>query len=78
MKFSLYTFRIVVPNVGFYRVYYFGKETDVLYCIIAPRELYRLERIVYSIDPDAFVVMSRATSVHGKGFSKAKEYIVQQ
>lgn len=50
---------------------------DVLYCVIAPRELYKLERIVYSIDPDAFVVMSRATSVHGKGFSKAKEYLVQ-
>ena len=33
--------------------------------------------LVYTIDPDAFVVMSRATSVHGKGFSKAKEYIVQ-
>ena len=56
---------------------YFGTETDVLYCVIAPRELYRLEKSVYSIDPDAFVVMSRATSVHGKGFSKAKEYIVQ-
>jgi uncharacterized membrane-anchored protein YitT (DUF2179 family) len=50
----------------------------VLYCVIAPRELYKLERIVYSIDPDAFVVMSRATSVHGKGFSKAKEYLVRQ
>lgn len=56
---------------------YFGKETDMIYCVIAPRELYKLERIVYSIDPDAFVVMSRATSVHGRGFSKAKEYIVQ-
>lgn len=56
---------------------YFGTETDVLFCVIAPRELYKLEKIVYSIDPDAFVVMSRATSVHGKGFSKAKEYIVQ-
>lgn len=56
---------------------YIGKETEVLYCVIAPRELYKLERVVYSIDPDAFVVMSRATSVHGKGFSKAKEYIVQ-
>ena len=59
------------------RTGYFGTETDVLYCVIAPRELYKLEKIVYSIDPDAFVVMSRATSVHGKGFSKAKEYIVQ-
>lgn len=56
---------------------YIGKETEVIYCVIAPRELYKLERVVYSIDPDAFVVMSRATSVHGKGFSKAKEYIVQ-
>lgn len=56
---------------------YFGQETEVLHCVIAPRELYKLERIVYSIDPDAFVVMSRATSVHGKGFSKAKEYIAQ-
>ena len=56
---------------------YCGDETEVLYCVIAPRELYKLERIVYSIDPDAFVVMSRATSVHGKGFSKAKEYIAQ-
>ncbi len=60
------------------RTGYMGKETDVLYCVIAPRELYKLERIVYSIDADAFVVMSRATSVHGKGFSKAKEYIAQQ
>lgn len=57
------------------RTGYFNKETDVLMCVIAPRELYKLEHIVYSIDPDAFVVMSRATSVHGKGFSKAKEYI---
>lgn len=56
---------------------YVGKETDVIFCVIAPRELYKLERIVYSIDPDAFVVMSRATSVHGKGFSKAKEYLAQ-
>lgn len=60
------------------RTGYMGAETDVLYCVIAPRELYKLERIVYSIDADAFVVMSRATSVHGRGFSKAKEYIAQQ
>jgi uncharacterized membrane-anchored protein YitT (DUF2179 family) len=60
------------------RTGYMGAETDMLYCVIAPRELYKLERIVYSIDADAFVVMSRATSVHGRGFSKAKEYIAQQ
>jgi uncharacterized membrane-anchored protein YitT (DUF2179 family) len=60
------------------RTGYMGAETDVLYCVIAPRELYKLERIVYSINTDAFVVMSRATSVHGRGFSKAKEYIAQQ
>ena len=59
------------------RTGYVGEETDVIFCVIAPKELYKLERIVYSIDPDAFVVMSRATSVHGKGFSKAKEYIAR-
>lgn len=59
------------------RTGYIGKETEVLLCVIAPRELYKLERIVYSIDPDAFVVMTRATSVHGRGFSKAKEYLTE-
>ena len=59
------------------RTGFVGEETDVIFCVIAPKELYKLERIVYSIDPDAFVVMSRATSVHGKGFSKAKEYLAR-
>lgn len=54
---------------------YMGEETEVLFCVIAPKELYKMEKIVYTIDPDAFVVMTRATSVHGKGFSKAKEYL---
>jgi uncharacterized membrane-anchored protein YitT (DUF2179 family) len=53
-----------------------GDETNVLLCVISPKELYRLEKIVYSVDPDAFVIMTRATSVHGRGFSKAKEYMV--
>lgn len=55
---------------------YTGNETDVLLCVISPKELYRLERIIYSVDPDAFVIMTRATSVHGRGFSKAKEYLI--
>ncbi len=59
------------------RTGYLGMEVDVLCCVIAPRELYKLEKIVYSRDPDAFVVMSRATSVHGRGFSKAKEYFTR-
>lgn len=53
-----------------------GAETNVILCVISPKELYRLERIVYSVDPDAFVIMTRATSVHGRGFSKAKEYLI--
>ena len=54
---------------------YTGDETNVVLCVISPKELYRLEKIVYSVDPDAFVIMTRATSVHGRGFSKAKEYV---
>ena len=56
------------------RTGYMSKETDVLFCVVAPRELHKLEKIVYSIDSDAFFVMVRATSVHGRGFSSSKEY----
>ena len=51
-----------------------GTETNVVLCIISPRELYRLEKIVHAVDPDAFVIMTKATSVQGRGFSRAKEY----
>ena len=57
------------------RTGYLGIETDVLYCIISPRELHQMERIIRDEDPEAFIVLSKASSVYGRGFSSEKNYI---
>ena len=54
---------------------YLGIETDILYCIISPRELHKMENIIRNEDPDAFIVLSKASSVYGRGFSREKSYI---
>jgi uncharacterized membrane-anchored protein YitT (DUF2179 family) len=57
------------------RTGYLGIETDILYCVISPRELHRLEMIIRGEDPEAFIVLSKASSVYGRGFSLEKKYI---
>ena len=57
------------------RTGYLGIETDMLYCVIAPRELHKMEKIIRDVDPEAFIVLSRASSVYGRGFSIEKNYI---
>ena len=57
------------------RTGYLGIETDILYCVISPRELHRLEMIIRGEDPEAFIVLSKASSVYGRGFSMEKHYI---
>lgn len=57
------------------RTGYLGIETDILYCIISPRELHRMENIIRNEDPDAFIVLSKASGVYGRGFSREKSYI---
>ncbi len=54
---------------------YLGIETDILYCIISPRELHKMEKIIRDEDPEAFIVLSKASSVYGRGFSSEKNYI---
>lgn len=54
---------------------YLGVETDIVQCVVAPRELHRVEKLVHSVDPEAFVVMSKVTSVKGRGFSSEKIYL---
>ncbi len=54
---------------------YLGIETDVLQCVIAPRELHKIETLVHDIDQNAFIVQSKVSSVTGRGFSLAKKYL---
>lgn len=57
---------------------YLHQEMQVALCIVANRELPRLERLVRDIDPEAFIIVSRVTEVWGKGFSVSKNYISKQ
>lgn len=46
----------------------------MLLSVISNRELPRLEKLVHSIDPACFLIVSRVTEVSGRGFSMEKEY----
>jgi uncharacterized membrane-anchored protein YitT (DUF2179 family) len=47
---------------------YTGSDKEVLYCVVYRAELMRLTHIVKSIDPRAFIVVSRVSDVLGEGF----------
>ncbi len=44
---------------------YRRQETDVVICVIAPRERHRTEQLIRRIDPDAFIILSQVTRVIG-------------
>ena len=45
-----------------------GKEKQVILCVIKPRQLARLRKMVREIDDNAFLVVGDARSVYGHGF----------
>ena len=47
---------------------YHGKEKIVLLCVIRKVELPKLKKIVHSVDEEAFVIVSDAREILGKGF----------
>jgi uncharacterized membrane-anchored protein YitT (DUF2179 family) len=49
---------------------YTGEERTVLYCVLRPRELPVLRKLVMEIDPQAFVVVHDAREVLGMGFNQ--------
>ena len=50
---------------------YHRTEKKVLLCVVSRFETMHLRRIVFSIDPRAFVVANKATEVLGEGFKEA-------
>lgn len=44
-------------------------ERDVLYCVVAKNEVFKLKSIITSIDPHAFVAVSDVHDVLGEGFT---------
>ena len=48
--------------------WYTGRERQMLFCVVKRNELFQAKKAVIEKDPDAFVIMSDASAVHGKGF----------
>jgi len=45
-----------------------GDQKEVLFCIIRPREIPKVKRVIREIDPDAFVFVTQVSEVLGDGF----------
>ena len=47
---------------------YTGEERHVIVCVVRNNEYYKVKRVVYEIDPQAFIVTADASEVAGNGF----------
>ncbi len=56
---------------------YTNEERPVLFVIVARAEISDLKRIVHSVDPKAFVVITEAHEVLGEGFKGIRPYNVK-
>ncbi len=50
---------------------YSGKERKMLLCAVRKNEYHRLKRLVFSVDPRAFMVAADSSEVTGKGFKSS-------
>lgn len=53
---------------------YARAERDMLLTVVTNRELARLNHLVLETDPQAFIVISAVSEVHGRGFTLQKIY----
>ena len=53
---------------------YLGNEQPMVLTVVSNRELTRLNQIVMSIDPKAFMIIGKVNEVKGRGFTSQKEY----
>lgn len=51
---------------------YTHTPAEIVLSVISSRELVKLERLVHEIDPECFMIVSKVTEVHGRGFSLSK------
>lgn len=53
---------------------YLHKKTQIVLSVISNRELPKVEKIIRSIDPESFMVISHVKEVNGRGFTIKKQY----
>ena len=49
---------------------YTGNDKNVLLCIISRSEVVKLKRLVYQVDPDAFMIITNVHEALGEGFKE--------
>ncbi len=59
----------LIEGTGLYR----GTRKNVILCVVNRKELMLLEKLVAEVDPEAFLVVSKAHEVLGEGFKPLKE-----
>lgn len=53
---------------------YLGEEVDYILTVVNIRQLAYVKKMIYEIDPEAFVIVSNVSEVMGRGFSLDKVY----
>ncbi|MBU1196607.1 MAG: YitT family protein [Proteobacteria bacterium] len=53
---------------------YTGRPKDIILTVVNTFQIKRVEEIVFTIDPDAFLITENTFNVLGKGFSQRKVY----
>ena len=53
---------------------YLQNKTQIVMSIISNRELPKVEKLIRTIDPESFMVISHVKEVSGRGFSMNKQY----
>ena len=51
---------------------YSRQDIQIVMSVISSRELPKAERLIHSIDPASFIILSKASEVHGRGFDRDK------
>lgn len=52
---------------------YLGQMQNAVLCVISSRQLHAVQEKILSLDPRAFMTISKIQEVHGRGFSLAKK-----
>ena len=50
---------------------YSNQPTQVVMSVVSSRELAKTERLIHAIDPECFIILSKASEVQGEGFSQS-------
>jgi len=51
---------------------YSGEKKNMLFCVVARKEIVRLKEVTLELDPDAFVIVADAREVLGEGFIESR------